>query len=158
MRKIQFMTTDPVLNWSLEVDGEDIQDAIDHTSLMRNRSMSNGLVDVIEDALEEVEPETLLPASAFKGKKKGWLLEYPRDSWQIEFKKVYNKDIKHILEASRADGINSAIAIDGSLADGYTRTFLAYAVGEKVPVQYFKGKESFASQVKAKYLVIFKPS
>jgi 8-oxo-dGTP pyrophosphatase MutT (NUDIX family) len=136
--------TSKLLNWSDEYTGEDVGDALDHINLMRNRNMQKGFEDIyyVEDK-KNVDPKTLLPAIAFKGKEKGWLKTFPKEEWVSEFKKVHDRDISLILEASDYDGINLPIVVDGELGDGYARVILAYALGETVPVAMFTGDSEY---------------
>lgn len=128
-----------ILNWTEDIDGDDFNDALDHINLMRNRNFQQGYNDLELKDKKTVDPKELLPVVAFKSKPYGWLKEYPKNKWINEFKKVYDRDISHILKASENEGINSPIVIDNEIADGIARTKLAYSLGEKLPVAFYRG-------------------
>jgi hypothetical protein len=128
-----------LLNWSDDVDDDDLGDALDHSNLQRNRSMQKGFSDLDLLDIETVDPRKVLPAKAFKGKPYGWLKEIPKEDWISEFKKVFDRDISYILKASDSEGISPVIVIDGDLADGFARTQLAYSLGESLPVGRYEG-------------------
>lgn len=125
------------LNWLKEYDDEDLHDAIDHINVQRNRFMEKGISDVeFLKRQDEVEPEELLGKSAFKNLKKGWLREYPPDEWvsviKKKFKREFNVDLKNLSDV---------IVIDDDVGDGMGRIHLAYGLGQKIPVSYFKGRK-----------------
>lgn len=134
--KIKNIKNKQSLNWSKEYDDEDLGDAIDHINVQRNRFMEKGIRDVeFIKRQDEVEPEKLLPKSAFKDLKKGWLQEYPPEEWvsviKKKFKREFNVDLKNLSDV---------IVIDDDVGDGMGRIHLAYGLGQKIPVSYFRGK------------------
>jgi hypothetical protein len=133
------IVAESILKWSDDYDDSDLDDAIDHINLIRNRNFEKGYkaLEVIE--YKKVDPRKLLPPSSFKGKPYGWLVYIPKKDWIQEFKKIYNRDISYILKMESEDGISLPIVIDDTLSDGYARVQLACALGEHVPVAYFKG-------------------
>lgn len=130
-----------VLNWSDSPEGSDLDDALDHVNLMRNRRMEKGVGNVEEIDEKLVDPESLLPKQAFKGKVKGWLLKVDRNLWLSEFHDVHEREIKHILELSARDGIPPVIVIDDEVGDGYARIILAYALNEQVAAVFYEETE-----------------
>ena len=129
---------EPILQWSDEVFGDDLQDAIDHVNLMKNRRMEKGIYDVEFIENKTMDPRKLRQPGAFKGKPYGWLKGTPKETWVKEFDKIYDRDISYILDVDH-DEFNIPIAIDDELCDGYARVLLAYALGEHAPIAYFKG-------------------
>ena len=130
------IVAETVMNWSGEYDDDDLNDAIDHINLQRNRNMDEGLGEVDSTDQKMVNPTELLPRSAFNNKKAGWLKAVPSDQWNAELQKDNNRDFTHIIEQVQS-GLNDVIVIEGDLGDGFGRVHLAYALGEKVSVTYF---------------------
>jgi hypothetical protein len=130
---------EPVLKWSDDTVDDDLIDAIDHVNLMKNRRMEKGIYDVEFIENKTMDPRKLRQSSAFMGKPYGWLKGTPKETWVKEFDKIYDRDISYILDSGDNHEFNLPIAIDDELCDGYARVLLAHALGENVPVAYFKG-------------------
>ena len=130
-------SVDNLLNWSGDFDSDDMDDAIDHINLMKNRRMEKHICDI--KLLEKKQSSSIeLVPTVFKNKSYGWLKALNKNSWAKQFLKIYDKDISKILIASRKKGISMPIIIDDVIADGLTRIVFAYSVGEDLPVGYFK--------------------
>jgi len=125
-------------NWDDDYSTDDLMDAIDHYNLMANRSMSRGIKDASYIESVEMNPNELFPESAFKNKKFGWLNDIPESQWKEEFRKLYGRDISHILDQ---ENLNPAIMINGELTDGFARVHLSHGLGVKVPIAKFKGEK-----------------
>jgi hypothetical protein len=134
-------TSSPKLHWLDEVDDDDLTDAIDHINLQRNRFMEKGVGELESvDSGIMVAPEKLLPASAFEGKDKGWLLDLPKDEWAGALRKTHERDFTQLLEQATT-GLTDVIVIEDELCDGYGRSFLAYGLGEDVSATYYEEKK-----------------
>lgn len=123
------------LGYTDEFDYDDLNDAVDHFNLMANRNMES-FQDPEESGFELKDPSELLPEKGFQGEV-GWLKSIPRDQWVSEFARVYDRDISQILAAKDSGQLAPVISINEELADGYARTKLAHALGEKIPVSMF---------------------
>lgn len=134
--KYKIKSSSQFLNWSEDYSGEDLSDAVEHINLMRNRRMEKGIYDAEFLKIEKMNPQKLLPASAFKGKAVGWLKAFEKEDWPKIFDKYLNRELDYLFEG---EDIDSPIMIDDEIGDGYGRIHLAYALGEEIPVAVFKG-------------------
>jgi hypothetical protein len=123
------------LRWDDDYDHDDVSDAIDHYNHQANLNFKSGIYDVENVGTELFDPEELLTRQVKDKKPKGWLKDIDKDRWADEFKKVYGRDISHILTQHK---IKLPVLIENILCDGYARTTLAYALGEKLPVALFE--------------------
>jgi GNAT superfamily N-acetyltransferase len=111
----------------------DFEDAYDHYARHARLNMESfGEPEYRGDKMRS--PNELIPKEHLHGEP-GWLKKFPKEQWAEQFKSATGRDAKPIL-AAREDHGSAAPGhvINGLLSDGYARTHLAHALGEKVLV------------------------
>jgi 8-oxo-dGTP diphosphatase len=111
----------------------DFEDAYDHYARHAYRNMESfGELTYHGDKMRS--PDELIPKEHLHGEP-GWLKKFPKEQWAERFESATGRDAKPIL-AAREDHGSAAPGhvINGLLSDGYARTHLAHALGEKVLV------------------------
>jgi len=91
--------------------------------------------------MEFVDPDDFIDDTCFfDGKRKGWLLSYPKEEWEKIMHDEVGRDFSKTINMWKHGEMRAGISIDDELGDGRGRAIFFHAIGEKMPVAYYKIK------------------